>query len=205
MRKVIQISLLVMAVLPINAFADESKPQPLQDTAERYTIDSARTVVTFEVRSLGTFKHYGRFQQSYGSVSLDPQANEGSFNVVIDARSIQSGNNTELRIMRGAGFLNVEKFPEISYQAEHVSFYNGEPIGVDGALTLLGITRPVPLKVNSYHCTPADTHPRRCMMDAMAIFKRSDFGMTGSMPLAGNKVRLAIHAEATADSTDGRP
>jgi hypothetical protein len=40
------------------------------------------------------------------------------------------------------------------------------------------------------------------MMDATAIFKRSLFGMTGSTPLAGDKVRLAIHAEATTDSSD---
>jgi hypothetical protein len=39
------------------------------------------------------------------------------------------------------------------------------------------------------------------MMDASAMFGRSDFGMTGSMPLAGNRVRLAIHAEATADGS----
>jgi hypothetical protein len=38
------------------------------------------------------------------------------------------------------------------------------------------------------------------MMDATAIIRRSEFGITGSMPLAGDKVRLAIHAEATADA-----
>jgi polyisoprenoid-binding protein YceI len=40
------------------------------------------------------------------------------------------------------------------------------------------------------------------MMDAIATFRRSEFGMTGSMPFAGNRVKLAIHAEATAQRID---
>jgi hypothetical protein len=39
-------------------------------------------------------------------------------------------------------------------------------------------------------------------MDAIAVFKRSEFGMTGSMPFAGDRIRLFIHAEATADPVD---
>jgi polyisoprenoid-binding protein YceI len=171
--------------------------------AERYTIDSARTVVSFEVRSFGVFRQHGRFGMSFGSVSLDPQAGEGSFDVVIDARSIQAGNDAVLRMMRGPGFLDIEKFPEIVYKAEHVIFANDEPIRIEGELTLLGVTHPVPLKVSGYHCTPpADWDLRRCVMDVTAIFKRSEFGMTGSMPFAGDRVRLAIHAEATADPID---
>jgi polyisoprenoid-binding protein YceI len=203
MRRVIRAFLLAFAALSVNAVADDPKPQPRRDTAERYTIDTAHTVVSFEVRSFGFLRRRGLFRKSTGSVLLDPQADEGTFDVVIDARSIQAGNDAELKIMRGAGFLNVEKFPEISYRARHVVFKGGEPSRVDGELTLLGITQSVPLRVDGYQCSaPVDLKLRRCMMDATAIFKRSLFGMTGSTPLAGDKVRLAIHAEATADPSN---
>jgi hypothetical protein len=118
MRKMIRASLLAIAALSVNAVADELNPQTPRETAERYTIDSARTVVSFEVRSFGFLRHRGLFRKSSGSVFLDPQADEGTFDVVIDARSIQAGNDADLKIMRGAGFLNVEKFPEISPQAQ---------------------------------------------------------------------------------------
>jgi polyisoprenoid-binding protein YceI len=173
--------------------------------AERYTIDSARTVVSFEVRSFGIFKQRGRFATSSGSVSLDPRADEGTFDVVIDARTIQANSDAVLQVMRGVGFLNVEQFPKIAYQAQRVVFRDGMPVRVEGELTLLGVTHAVPLSVSRYRCsqpTPADV--RRCMMDAVATFKRSEFGMTGSLPFAGNRVKLAIHAEATADSATGR-
>jgi hypothetical protein len=74
MRKVIQASLVGIAALSVNAVADELKQLPRWDTAARYTIDSARTVVSFEVRSFGVLRHLGRFRKSFGSVSLDPQA-----------------------------------------------------------------------------------------------------------------------------------
>jgi polyisoprenoid-binding protein YceI len=171
--------------------------------SERYTIDSARTVVSFEVRSFGIFKQRGRFMTSSGSVSLDPKADEGTFDVVIDARTIQANSDSVLQVMRGVGFLNVARYPEIAYKAQHVVFRDGEPIRVEGELTLLGVTRPVPLSVSGYRCSqPAPTEASRCMMDAIATFRRSEFGMTGSMPFAGNRVKLAIHAEATAQRID---
>jgi polyisoprenoid-binding protein YceI len=190
---------------PASAHADDLKSQPRWGRAARYTIDSARTVVSFEVRSFGIFRQQGWFGTSSGCVWLDPQADEGTFDVVIDARTVQAGSDARLRIMRGAGFLNVEKFPEISYKAEHVIFNAGEPIRVEGELTLLGVTHAVTLRVSGYHCTPlVDADLRRCVMNATAIFRRSEFGMTSSMPLAGNRIRLLIHAEATADPGDER-
>jgi hypothetical protein len=78
MRKVIQASLVGIAALSVNAVADELKQLPRWDTAARYTIDSARTVVSFEVRSFGVLRHLGRFRKSFGSVSLDPQAHEAA-------------------------------------------------------------------------------------------------------------------------------
>ena len=178
--------------------ADEAKSQACRGNGERYTIDSSRTVVTFEVRSLGIFRQRGRFGRSSGSVSLNPRTNEGTFDVVIDARSIQAASAATLQVMRGTGFLNVEKFPEISYKAQRVIFNDGAPIRVEGELTLLGMTHGVPLLVSGYRCTASgDWAQRRCMVDASASFRRSEFGMTGSIPLAGNRVRLNIHAEAT--------
>lgn len=165
--------------------------------AERYTIDSARTVVSFEVRSFGIFRQRGGFATTLGSVSLDPQTGEGGFDVVIDARSVRAGVEAVQRMVRGKCFLNVDQYPNIAYRTQQSIFFNGGPAFIEGDLTLLGITHAVPLRVSAYRCTL--TRDRRCMIEASAVFKRSEFGMTGSMRLAGDKIRLFIHAEATAD------
>jgi hypothetical protein len=52
MRKMIRASLLAIAALSVNAVADELNPQPPRETAKRYTIDSARTVVSFGRRRI---------------------------------------------------------------------------------------------------------------------------------------------------------
>ena len=188
--------------MTLTTVAGDPETDPHRDTGLQYTIDSARTVVSFEVRSFGIFRQRGWFGLSSGNVTLDPQADEGSFDVIIDTRSIRASSDARLQIIRGPGFLNVAKFPEISYSAQHVAFNDGKPIRVDGELTLLGVTHPVPLRVSGYSCTSAAVEDaRRCTMDASATFRRSEFGMTGSMSLAGDKVRLAIHAEAIAVGT----
>jgi polyisoprenoid-binding protein YceI len=187
----------------LTTVADEPEQRMRRDAAQAYSIDSARTVVSFEVRSLGTFRQRGWFGSSSGHVTLDPQNGAGTFDVIVDATTVQASSDARLRIIRGASFLNVERFPRIAYEAEHVTFSDGKPIRVDGTLTLLGVTHPVPLKVSGYQCTaPADGNQQRCTMDASAMFTRSEFGMTGSMLLAGDKVRLVIHAEATAVAID---
>jgi polyisoprenoid-binding protein YceI len=196
--------LVAITTLTFTAVADKLSPPAHNGGTHRYIIDSARTVVAFEVRSLGIFRQRGWFGHSSGSVTLDPQADAGCFDVLIDARTVQASSAARLRIMRGANFLNVEHFPAIAYQAQQVVFDDGKPARVDGDLTLLGVTHSVPIKVSAYQCTsPAEESLSRCTMDASAMFKRSDFGMTGSTPLAGNTIRLVIHAEATADPIDG--
>ena len=197
----IQACLMALTALTVAASADEPTPQPLADTAQRYIVDASRTQVSFEVRSLGIFKQRGWFGRSSGVVTLDPQASRGTFDVVIDATTVQASSAARLRIIRGAGFLNVEQFRAISYKSEQVAFSDGKPSRVDGELTLLGVTHPVPLRVSAYQCAASvEGRPQRCTMDASAVFRRSDFGMTGSTPLAGDRIRLTIHAEATPEA-----
>jgi hypothetical protein len=73
----------------------------------------------------------------------------------------------------------------------------GRPERIDGQLTLLGVTRPVSLTIVDYSCPDARAREQqRCKLDATAMFKRSDFGMTGYMAIISDEVNLAIHGVA---------
>ena len=165
-------------------------------TAAEYAIDPARTVVSFEVRNAGFSVQRGRLHGAIGTVGLDPKAGSGWIDIVVDARSIETGSKVMESFLRGKGLLNVEQYPEISYKAERVVFAYGEPQRIEGELTLLGVTRPVPLTVSEYACTPRVLLVRqRCMIDANATFKRSEFGMTRYTTFNSDEVKLAIRAE----------
>jgi polyisoprenoid-binding protein YceI len=163
--------------------------------ATEYAIDSARTVVWFEMHGFGA-RQQGKFDEIEGTVTFDPAANGGRVDIVIDARSLEANSEVVERMARGPAMLNVGVHQQIAYSAERVRFVGSVPALIEGELTMLGVTRTVPLAVTRYDCTSEETSgEQRCAMIATATFKRSDFGMTRYRALASDNVKLAIEAE----------
>lgn len=65
---------------------------------------------------------------------------------------------------------------------------------VEGALTMRGVTRSVPLEIADYACS-SELADERCAIVAVASMKRSEFGMTRYRMFASDDVQLAIRAE----------
>jgi polyisoprenoid-binding protein YceI len=162
--------------------------------ATEYTLDPSRTVVTFEMRSLGTLQR-GEFSRMAGTVTLDSARERGGLDIVIDARSLRASNEATTTFVRGRSMLDTEAHPEIAYRAGHIVFAHGKPARIDGELTLLGVTRSVPLQISSYECDGASAAGERCAIVASANVRRSEFGMTRYRLFAADDVRLAIQAE----------
>src|SRR5262245_18642732 len=148
-------------------------PVHAQSASHAYAIEPAHTVVSFEVTNLGIAKRQGVFKDVTGTVLLDPQGGNGSIDIVVNARSIKTGDAATQAFVRGKSFLNVDEYSEIAYRAERVVFADGKPARIEGKLTLLGVTKDVSLAVSGYDC--GDT--AHCVLDAAATFSRSEFGM----------------------------
>jgi polyisoprenoid-binding protein YceI len=188
----------------IFAFATLAAGTPRVHAAvSEYTIDPARTVVSFEVRNLaGIASQRGKFNGATGSVTLDAAERSGRVDIVIDARTLEAGNEAVARFMRGESLLDVEAYPEITFRAVRIVFRNGEPQRIEGELTLRGVTKALTLTVTEYGCKRgrADVEPQRCKMDAFASFKRSEFGMTRYLTFTSDEVKLAIRTEGETPS-----
>jgi polyisoprenoid-binding protein YceI len=170
--------------------------------ATEFTLDPTRTLVSFEMRSLGTTQR-GEFDRAAGTVTLDSTEERGELDIVIDARSLKAGSEATARFVRGPSMLNTAAHPEIAYRAHRIVFAAGRPTRIEGELTLLGVTRAVALDVSNYDCT--GHLDQRCTMVASAHVKRSAFGMTRYMMFASDDVKLAIQAEGVSRSTAGCP
>jgi polyisoprenoid-binding protein YceI len=162
--------------------------------ATEFTLDPSRTLVAFEMRSLGALQR-GEFRRAAGTVMLDSAAERGELDIVVDARSLQASSQATKRFVRGPSMLDTAAHPEIAYRARSIVFSQGKPARIDGELTLLGVTRAVPLQVSSYDCNDSRESGERCAIVATANVKRSEFGMTRFMLLANDDVKLAIQAE----------
>jgi polyisoprenoid-binding protein YceI len=163
-----------------------------------YTIDPDKTVVSFEVKRLGFSRQSGEFGNVAGTVAMDAEAGLGSIEIAVDTRSVRADSETMESFLRGPGVLNVERYAEIAYKAQHVVFAGGKPERIDGELTLLGVTRPVTLTVERYICAAPQTASGHqvCKLDATATFKRSEFGMDRYLAVVSDEVKLAIHGVA---------
>ena len=162
-----------------------------------YNIDPTHTFASYEVNHLGRSVQAGTFTKISGKLTVDEAAKTGAVDVTIDAASLQTFLGDRDKHLKSADFFNVEKFPTLTYKSTAVEFKNGKPAAVKGNLTLLGVTKPVTLKlVNVTKAKHPMTGAENWGANAVATIKRSEFGMKTFLPAISDEVKLNIALEA---------
>ena len=165
---------------------------------ETYNIDPVHSQPNFEVQHMGFSIQRGSFVKSSGKVTIDRAAKKGTIEVTIDATSIRTIDPKLDTHVKSPDFFNVEKYPTITFKSTDLVFDGDRVVEVNGELTLLGMTKPVVLKVTNEHCGehPINKKPM-CGAEATAMVKRSEWGMKYGLPRAvGDDVRIIIPIEA---------
>ena len=163
-----------------------------------YVGDPAHTYAYFETGHLGISWVRGRFNKTTSAkVLLDRAAKKGSIEVTIDAASVDTGHEARDKHVRSEEYLNVEKFPVIAFKSNNLRFTGDNLSGVDGELTMMGVTRPVSLNVTSFRCIQHPVNKRdMCGADASAAIKRSEWGIKRGATGIGDDVKISIQIEA---------
>jgi polyisoprenoid-binding protein YceI len=185
------VAIAALAAVPFSAVAE----------VENYTIDPFHTVPYFDVDHLGFATMRGRFDRATGKFSIDRAAKTGAVELTIPTATVNTGDNdkegrprTRDEHLKNADFFNVQEFPTMTFKSTKVNFKGEDPESIDGNLTLLGVTKPVTLKLERWKCgADIRTQGKRyqCGGNATGSFKRSDFGMKFGLPTAvGDEVRL---------------
>jgi polyisoprenoid-binding protein YceI len=166
---------------------------------ETYVIDSVHSQPMWEARHIGMGAQHGSFGKATGKVTLDRAAKKGSVDVTIDATSIKTFDTRLDAIVKGERFFNVEKFPTMTFVSSTLTFDGDRVVAADGELTMMGVTKPVNLKVANFNCgeNPFNKKPM-CGADATATIKRSDFGITNGLNISNpsDEIKLTIPIEA---------
>ena len=187
MKKLIFVALLSLS---LSAFAEES-----------YTIDSRHTFPSFEISHFGWSMQRGRFNKTSGKITIDRAAKSGSVDVVVDVNSIDTGLDKLEEHLKSADFFNVAKFPTITFKSKKLNFTGDAPTSVDGDFTMLGVTKPVTLTLNSFHCARNEMAKKdACGANGSVTIKRSEYGMTKYVDYGlADDVKLLINVEAFKD------
>jgi polyisoprenoid-binding protein YceI len=154
--------------------------------------------VNYEMGHYGTTTNRGRFSTKDGVVRMDSTGENGKIDITMDMSSINTGVDLLNRHVQSKDFLNVADFPTGRFVADKIIVASDKVQEVDGALTLLGQTRPVVLKASRFNCYMSPLLNRQvCGGDFETTIQRSEWGITWGINFGfEDKVRLLVQVEA---------
>jgi polyisoprenoid-binding protein YceI len=168
---------------------------------EVYVFDARHTSPMFEVTHIGFSQQRGLFGSTTGRVTIDRTAKKGTIDVSIATASLVMSQALQ-NLVKSDEFLNVEKFPAMTYKSTDLVFDGDNLVGANGEFTMLGVTRPVALKVTNFKCGPNPFNKRpMCGGEATATLKRTDFGMKAALGAASDEIRISIAFEAAREQS----
>jgi len=166
--------------------------------SESYEINPENSSVLFKIRLLWTTNIEGCFCGGVsGRVSLDPDAPQKSIvKLEIKADTLNTGLTQLNNEIRGAGFLNVEKFPLITFKNTSAQRVNDQQYNLTGDLTFHGVTKQLTLRSNLVDQGKDSEGPSRKGSDIYLVIKRSEFGVKGDSPAVGDEIYLTIRVRS---------
>jgi len=181
-------SLLVTVLLAASAAAQ----------VETWQLDPAHSAAQFSVRHMGISTIRGTFTKVSGTVQYDASAPaKSSVEVTIDAASVDSRVEMRDNDLRSPKFLDVEKFPTITFKSKRVESAGAGKLKVTGDLTIHGVTKEAVLDVDGPSQPIKDMQGNlRMGASATTTIKRADFGVsTYPAAVVGDDVAITIDVE----------
>jgi polyisoprenoid-binding protein YceI len=170
---------------------------PVVAQTETWHLDPPHSAAQFSVRHMGISTVRGTFTKLSGDVQYSPSdPSKSSLDVTIDASSVDTRVEMRDNDLRGPHFLDVTKYPTITFKSKSVEPAGAGKLKVTGDLTIHGVTKEVALDVEGP--TPPIKDPRgnpHMGASATAKINRQDFGMTGASGMVGNEVAIVIDIE----------
>jgi polyisoprenoid-binding protein YceI len=170
-------------------------------TKSRWVFDPMHTQVEFAAKHLGMMTVRGNFLDVTANGYIDPDHPEAStVDVTIQAASIHTHNPQRDNDLRSSNFLEIDKYPTITFKSTKIEAVGQDRYTLTGDLTIKGTTRPVTLTVTKYGEFNDPMMGHRIAYSAEGKINRKDFGMTFNMILDGrwlvsDEVQVFIEGE----------
>ncbi|MGI9009484.1 MAG: YceI family protein [Streptosporangiaceae bacterium] len=166
-----------------------------------WTIDPVHSEVGFSVRHMMVSKVRGKFATFSGQLVTAGDLLSSSVTAEIELSSIETGAEQRDAHLRSPDFFDTEKHPLMTYRSTGIRADGGDYI-VDGELSLKGVTKDVPLKLELNGFGPDAYGGTRAGFTATAEINRQDFGVNwnAAMETGGVVVsdKVTIHLEIEA-------
>jgi polyisoprenoid-binding protein YceI len=166
-----------------------------------WKFDPMHTQVEFSAKHLGMMTVRGHFAEVTASGHIDPEHPERSlFEATINTSSIRTHNEQRDKDLRSSMFLEIDKYPTMTFKSTAAQHLGGDRYKVTGDLTIKGITRPVTLNVVRYGEFNDPQMGHRIGYAAQTQINRKEFGMRFDAMLDGkfivsDEIQINIEGE----------
>ncbi|HEX8817831.1 MAG TPA: YceI family protein [Terriglobales bacterium] len=172
-------------------------------TTSTWNIDPAHTNAQFKVKHLMISNVKGEFTSVKGKAEInDADITKSYVEATIDTTSINTREPQRDAHLKSADFFDVDKYPTMTFKSTRISREGEDELGVEGELTIHGVTRKVVFDVKDL--TPPAKDPwgnTRFGFEATTKINRKDFGLTWNATLetggfmVGDEVTITLDAE----------
>ena len=170
--------------------------------AVQYEIDPVHSSAQFSVRHLMVSNVRGEFAKVTGTVVYDPKNPQASsVEAIIDAASINTHEAKRDDHLKSPDFLDVAKFPILTFKSTKVEAAGEGKLRVTGDLTIHGVSKEAVLEVEGPSPEVKMGPGIRSGASATTTINRKDFGLTwnrlveGGGVLVGDEVKITLEIE----------
>jgi polyisoprenoid-binding protein YceI len=167
---------------------------------QTWQIDPNHTAAQFSVKHLGISTVRGVFEKTTGIITFDPAyPTKTSIDATIDASTVNTRVQMRDNDLRSPHFLEVEKYPTITFKSTRAEAAAAGKLKVTGDLTIHGVTKQVVLDVDTSSPPITDPTGKGLRMGANATTKinRNDFGITTMPGIVGDDIQIILDVELT--------
>ncbi len=175
-----------------------------------WLLDPYHTQVEFSAKHLGMMTVRGHFADVSATGDINPDRPEASsVEVTIRTGSIRTNHEVRDNDLRSSNFLEVEKFPVITFTSTAVAPAGQDKYTVTGDLTIKGVTHPVSLALTKYgEFNDPGMMGHRIAYGATTTINRKDFGLNFTMMLDGrfvvsDEIQISIEGELVEQQAAG--
>ena len=170
----------------------------------KWIMDPDHTVAHFTTRHMMITDVHGQFNKISGIIYFDPEnLSSMLLEAEIDAASIWTGIERRDNHLRSEDFLDVEKYPTISFKSTGVELLGINSLKIHGEITIHGITKPILLDayfLGPNHYEDEEGAYSTIGFSATTYLNREEFSMTWNNNFGNGHFMVGKHINITLNS-----
>ena len=164
----------------------------------KWAVDKAHAKIGFTVTHMMLSEVDGNFKKFDARIiSSKEDFTDAVFEITIDAASINTDNEARDNDLKGDHFLDVAKYPQITFKSTSIEKIDAKNYKLNGNLTMHGVTKPVTLNLTLNGTGKSMmTHKPVAGFKVTGTINRTDFGVgTAPAAMVSDKIELRANGE----------